>query len=89
MTEVETLKHQNQLMADALAEIIMASGIVREDVGGFTVPQLLFFAKDVVSMLKLHETFRAISDPENAHIFSAEAAQKAFKDVDVGLTCRN
>lgn len=55
MTEVENLKHQNQLLADSLAKIIMASGIVRKDIDGFTGPQLLLFAEDVVFMLQMQE----------------------------------
>ena len=83
MIDMDSLKRQNQLLAEALAEIIIASGIVREDIDGFTEPQLLFFAKDVVSMLKKDKTFRAISDPVNSHLFSAEAAKEAFKDVKI------
>ena len=55
MSEVTQLKHHNELLAEALSKIIIASGIVRKDIVSFSGPELLFFADDVVRMLETIE----------------------------------
>ena len=48
----DSLRHQNKLLAEALGACIIASGIVRKDVDGFSGPELLHFAADLQSMLE-------------------------------------
>ena len=48
----DSLRHQNKLLAETLGACILASGIVRKDIDGFTGPELLHFGEDLRSMLK-------------------------------------
>lgn len=52
---------------------------VRNGVGGLTKPH----GPRMVPTLskKTRDTFAAISDPKNAHLFSVEAALKAFANI--------
>jgi len=43
---------QARMLVDALGRCIAASGIVRDDIDGFSGPQLLMFADDLCEMLK-------------------------------------
>ena len=58
--------HQASLLAHALAECIVASGIVRKDIAGFSAPQLLLFAGDLKRMLDAQEAERALQKPPPA-----------------------
>lgn len=46
------MRHQNKLLAETLGACILASGIVRKDIDGFTGPELLHFGEDLRSMLE-------------------------------------
>lgn len=48
----DSLRHQNKLLAETLGACILASGIVRKDIDGFTGPELLQFGEDLRSMLE-------------------------------------
>ena len=48
----DSLRHQNKLLAETLGACILASGIVRKNIDGFTGPELLHFGKDLRSMLE-------------------------------------
>lgn len=48
----DSLRHQNKLLAETLGACILASGIVRKDIDGFTGPELLHFGEDLRSMLE-------------------------------------
>ncbi len=51
---------------------------------GYSVRVLKSRPKDVVRIgTESARTFRKISDPANAHLFSAEAALEAFSDVKI------
>ena len=47
------MRHQNKLLAETLGACILASGIVRKDIDGFTGPELLHFGEDLRSMLEV------------------------------------
>ena len=49
----DSLRHQNKLLAETLGACILASGIVRKDIDGFTGPELLHFGEDLRSMLEV------------------------------------
>ena len=66
---IDSLRHQNKLLAEALGACILASGIVRKDIDGFSGPELLHFAKDLQSMLE--------AAPQQ------EAQEPAFVDVSL------
>lgn len=51
---------------------------------GYAVRVLKAKQRSVVRLApETEQTFRAISDPANAHLFTADAAHAAFADVDI------
>lgn len=52
---------QARMLADALGRCIAASGIVRDDIDGFSGPQLLMFADDLCEMLKQRNGHEAVA----------------------------
>ena len=71
----DSLRHQNKLLAETLGACILASGIVRKDIDGFTGPELLHFGEDLRSMLE--------AAPQPAPAEQEEAAQRLRKTLDI------
>jgi hypothetical protein len=60
--ELNEANNRVQLLAEALEKCIMASGIVRRDIDGLSVAELLHFAEDLRGMLDRGQQHTSISN---------------------------